>query len=174
MGHLLGDEALKAVAQALQSSIRKVDAVARFGGEEFCIVLPRTDEQAGLDVAEKLLRAVRAIDVLGADKQPLGRMSISVGLALYPDDMPPAFDGSQVDVLLDTADKAAFEAKRTGRDRVVSASDVSSRPRRPKVDEPGFGAATASSSTPSLASVSSERREGIDRERGDKGPKLLS
>lgn len=157
MGHLLGDEALKAVAMALQTSIRKVDAVARFGGEEFCIVLPRTDEAAGLDVAEKLLRAVRAIGVLGADNQPLGRMSISVGLAVYPDDMPPAVDGSPVEVILDTADKAAYEAKRRGRDRVITAGEVSGRPRRPKLDEPNLA------SPPTT-----------DPGKGDKGPKLLS
>lgn len=136
MGHLLGDEALRAVAQALATSIRKVDAVARFGGEEFCVVLPRTDEAAGLDVAEKLLRAVRALPVPGADGQPLGQLSISVGLAVYPDDMPPALESSPVEVLLDTADKAAYEAKRRGRDRVVQAAELSGRKRRPKLDEP--------------------------------------
>lgn len=136
MGHLLGDEALRAVAQALATSIRKVDAVARFGGEEFCVVLPRTDESAGLDVAEKLLRAVRALPLPGADGQPLGQLSISVGLAVYPDDMPPAFESSPVEVLLDTADKAAYDAKRRGRDRVILAADLSGRKRRPKLDEP--------------------------------------
>ena len=139
MGHLLGDETLKLVASALSSSVRKVDAVARFGGEEFCVVLPRTDEQAGLDVADKLLRAVRALSVPGNDSQPLGRMSISVGLAVYPVDMPPAIDGSPVDVILDAADKAAYEAKRRGRDRVVTAGEVSGRPKRPKLDEPALG-----------------------------------
>jgi diguanylate cyclase (GGDEF)-like protein len=138
MGHLLGDETLKAVAQALQGSIRKVDAVARFGGEEFCVVLPRTDEQAGQDVADKLLRAVRALTVPGAESQPLGRMSISVGLAVYPDDMPPAYEGTAVEVLLDAADKAAYEAKRRGRDRIVTMGEVSGRPRRPKLNEPSL------------------------------------
>ena len=139
MGHLLGDEALKAVAGALATSVRKVDAVARFGGEEFCVVLPRTDEAAGIDVADKLLRAVRALGVPGHESQPLGGMSISVGLAVYPVDMPPAIDGSPVDVILDAADKAAYEAKRRGRDRIVTAGEVSGRPRRPKLDEPALG-----------------------------------
>ncbi len=142
MGHLLGDEALRAVAFALASSVRKVDAVARFGGEEFCVVLPRTEEQSGLDVADKLLKAVRALTVPGADNQPLGCMSISVGVAVYPVDMPPAIDGSPVDVILDAADKAAYEAKRRGRNRVVTAGDVSGRPRKPKLDEPALGEKT--------------------------------
>lgn len=148
MGHLLGDEALKAVAGVLAASVRKVDAVARFGGEEFCVILPRTDEAAGIDVADKLLKNVRALELPGAESQPLGRMSISVGLAVYPQDMPPAIDGSPVDVILDAADKAAYEAKRRGRDRIVTAGEISGRPRRPKLDEPTLA--------------------------GDKGPKLLS
>ena len=153
MGHLLGDEALKAVAAALESSVRKVDAVARFGGEEFCVVLPRTDEAAGLDVAEKLLRAVRALDLPGADKQPLGRMSISVGVALYPEDMPAAAEQSPVDLVIDVADKAAYAAKHRGRDRVLSASEVHGRPKRPKLNEPNIvsSAPGAAPSTPALA-----------------------
>ena len=134
MGHLLGDDALRTVAQVLSSSVRKVDAVARFGGEEFCVILPRTDEVAGLDVADKLLKAMRGLELPGADNQPMGRMSISVGLAVYPDDMPAATSESPTKVLLDTADQAAYEAKRRGRDRVVSAGE--SRPKKPKLHEP--------------------------------------
>lgn len=144
MGHLLGDEALKAVAAVLGTSVRKVDAVARFGGEEFCVILPRTDESAGIDVADKLLKNVRALLVPGAESQPLGHMSISVGVAVYPQDMPPAIDGSPVEVILDCADKAAYEAKRKGRDRVVTAGEISGRPRRPRVDEPALASAAAS------------------------------
>jgi diguanylate cyclase (GGDEF)-like protein len=132
MGHLLGDDALRAVAQALASSVRKVDAVARFGGEEFCVVLPRTDEAAGLEVADKLLKAIRALDLPGASSQPLGRMSISVGVATYPDDMPPAFVDQPIKVLVDVADQAAYEAKRRGRDRVVAAGEQ--RPKKPKLE----------------------------------------
>ncbi|MBM4283127.1 MAG: diguanylate cyclase [Deltaproteobacteria bacterium] len=136
MGHLLGDDALRAVAQALQRSVRKVDAVARFGGEEFCVVLPRTDIDAGLEVTEKLLRAVRALVVPGADAQPLGHMSISVGVAVYPLDLPPVLDEEgATTALIDAADRGAYEAKRAGRDRVHL--PPSARSRRPRVDEPG-------------------------------------
>jgi diguanylate cyclase (GGDEF)-like protein len=134
MGHLLGDDALRMVAQALSQSVRKVDAVARFGGEEFCVVLPRTDEVAGIEVADKLLKAIRGLDLPGSASQPLGRMSISVGVAVYPDDMPPAVDEPPVKVLVDVADQAAYEAKRRGRDRVVAAGEA--RPKKPKL-EPG-------------------------------------
>jgi diguanylate cyclase (GGDEF)-like protein len=135
MGHLLGDDALRAVAQTLQSSVRKVDAVARFGGEEFCVVLPRTDVDASLEVADKLLRAVRALDLPGATSQPLGRMSISVGVAVYPDDLPPVVDeGGAAKALIEAADRGAYESKRGGRDRVHP--PASAGPRRPKVNEP--------------------------------------
>jgi diguanylate cyclase (GGDEF)-like protein len=138
MGHLLGDDALRAVAHALQNSVRKVDAVARYGGEEFCVVLPRTDIDAGLEVAEKLLRAVRGLDVPGASSQPLGRMSISVGVAVYPSDLPAVVDeGGTTKALIDVADRGAYEAKRAGRDRVQASP--SARSQRPQLDEPGHG-----------------------------------
>ena len=133
MGHLLGDDALKGVADVLRAAVRKVDAVARFGGEEFCVVLPRTDEAAGIEVADKLLKAVRSLELPGGPSQPLGRVSISIGVAVYPDDMPAAFEDPPAKVIVDVADQAAYEAKRQGRDRLVAAGE--SRPRRPKLHE---------------------------------------
>jgi diguanylate cyclase (GGDEF)-like protein len=133
MGHLLGDDALRAVAEVLRQSVRKVDAVARFGGEEFCVVLPRADESAGLEVAEKLLKAVRGLELPGASSQPLGRMSVSVGVAVYPDDMPAAFDDVPAKVVIDEADQASYEAKRRGRDQAVSVGET--KPRKPKLHE---------------------------------------
>lgn len=133
MGHLLGDDALRAVAEVLRHAVRKVDAVARFGGEEFCVVLPRADETAGLEVADKLLKAVRGLDLAGASSQPLGRMSVSIGVAVYPDDMPAAFDDVPATVVIDAADQASYEAKRRGRDQAVSIGET--RPRKPKLHE---------------------------------------
>jgi diguanylate cyclase (GGDEF)-like protein len=136
MGHLLGDEALKAVASALDGSVRKVDAVARFGGEEFCVFLPRTDEASGLDVADKLHGAVRSAGVEGAATQPLGHLSISVGLAVYPQDMPPAFEGTPHNALLDRADQAVYAAKHAGRDRTVAISSLIGTADKPGLHEP--------------------------------------
>ena len=136
MGHLLGDDALRAVADAVRSSVRKVDGVARFGGEEFCVVLPKTDAEAGHEVAEKLMKAVRALDLPGGSSQPLGEMSISVGVAVFPDDMPTAFADPPAKVIIDVADRAAYEAKRRGRNQAVSAAE--SRPNRPKLHEIGI------------------------------------
>jgi len=135
MGHLLGDEALKAVANALRDSVRKVDAVARFGGEEFCVFLPRADEHAAIEVGEKLSRAITELDIEGADQQPLGHLSISVGVAVYPDDLPAVVKGSPGKGLLDAADQGVYRAKHLGRNRVVTAAEAQGRERAPDVDE---------------------------------------
>lgn len=137
MGHLLGDEALKEIARTLQESVRKVDAVARFGGEELCVILPRTEEEDARDVATKLLGAVRDISLPGSEKQPLGHLSISVGVGVYPTDMPAAVDGPQWSALLDVADRAVFTAKDRGRDRVVTGTDALSLSPKLELDELG-------------------------------------
>lgn len=111
MGHLMGDIALKEVAHCLQQSVRKVDGVARFGGEEFCVILPQTDPEAAAEVAEKLLLAVRSLQVQGAEEQPLGHLSVSIGVAWFPD--------SSEQELLGAADQALYAAKHQGRDRFV-------------------------------------------------------
>ncbi|MCP4498532.1 MAG: diguanylate cyclase [Deltaproteobacteria bacterium] len=135
MGHLLGDEALKAVANELRTHVRKVDAVARYGGEEFCIILPRSDEKAAVEVAEKLSREICNLSINGASDQPMGLLSVSVGVSTFPDDLPDAVQGSLEKQLIDAADKALFAAKIQGRNRVVSASSMQGRKPRAGIDE---------------------------------------
>lgn len=119
MGHLVGDDALRAVARCLAARVRKVDAVARYGGEEFCVVLPQTTEAAATEVAEKLRAAVAALEVPGAGDQPLGHLSISVGIGVYPDHLPATYSGPAWDVLLHATDRALYEAKARGRNTSV-------------------------------------------------------
>ena len=114
MGHLLGDVALKEIALCLQQSVRKVDGVARFGGEEFCVILPQTGPEAALEVAEKLTQAVRRLKIKGFEEQPLGHLSVSTGIAWFP--KTPEKD------LMGAADEALYAAKHQGRDRFVMAS----------------------------------------------------
>lgn len=114
MGHLIGDVALKEIAQCLLQSVRKVDGVARFGGEEFCVVLPQTGPEAALEVAEKLTQAVRNLKIKGSDTQPLGHLSVSTGIAWFPE--KPEKE------LIEAADKALYDAKHRGRDRFVMAA----------------------------------------------------
>lgn len=112
-GHPAGDAALKAVASVLRESLREVDTVARAGGEEFWVLLAHTGETGAAEVAEKLRRRVAALDVEGADDQPLGHLSVSIGVA----QRKPAEDA---DSLLARADAALYRAKRAGRDRVAA------------------------------------------------------
>lgn len=118
MGHLLGDAALKRVATCLKTTLRKVDTVARYGGEEFCVLLPLCDVTAAMEVAEKLCAAVRAIDVRGAKTQPLGYLSVSIGVSVYDAEL---FLGENVSQnMVQAADRALYQAKDQGRDRVVA------------------------------------------------------
>lgn len=110
-GHAAGDEALKAIAEVLTDEIREVDTAARVGGEELWVLLPETDEAGASEVAEKLRRRVAALDVTGADGQPLGHLSVSIGVATR-------LPGEGARALLDRADGALYAAKRGGRDRV--------------------------------------------------------
>jgi len=119
MGHVLGDEALQKIAEALQNSVRKVDGVARFGGEEFCVILPQTNERAAKEVADKLCTVVREIVVAGADEQPLGFISISVGGASFPAHVKAYSPNEAMTALLQAADTALYAAKAQGRNNAM-------------------------------------------------------
>ena len=110
-GHPAGDAALKAVAAVLVESLREVDTAARVGGEEFWVLLPQTDAAGAAGVAEKLRRRIASLDVEGAGGQPLGHLSVSIGVAQRETD-----EGAHP--LLARADKALYVAKHAGRDRV--------------------------------------------------------
>jgi diguanylate cyclase (GGDEF)-like protein len=113
-GHLVGDAVLKALAQLLRRNVRKVDVVARYGGDEFCIVLPRVGRADALEVAEKLRRTVAFATLHAPEGAPPLRSTISVGIATL------GVDAHDVESLLRTADQALIEAKQLGRDRVAS------------------------------------------------------
>ncbi len=112
-GHPMGDRVLQEVARILSGRLRKVDTLARYGGEEFTVLLPRIAKAQALEVAEKLRQAVAAHDFPGGAEQPLGRVTLSLGVASFPE------DATEGDELLERADAALYEAKARGRDRVV-------------------------------------------------------
>ena len=110
-GHAAGDGILRQVAHLLGGAVRKVDMVARYGGEEFAVVLPGADRAAGLAAGEKLRSAVAEAAIPHAGVGP-GHVTISVGVAVWPD------DAADLGELIDCADAALYAAKRAGRDAV--------------------------------------------------------
>lgn len=119
MGHVLGDVALKELAAVLKENIRRVDTLARFGGEEFCVILPQSDIRAAREVASKLCEAVRGLKLRGVEKQELGHLSVSIGITVVSGENELLSNDSAVTDLLALADHALYEAKRLGRDRFI-------------------------------------------------------
>jgi diguanylate cyclase (GGDEF)-like protein len=113
-GHGAGDRCLKRIAQALQDSVRRTsDLVSRYGGEEFAILLPNTDEDGALMIATELLAAIRALAIPHAAWER-GIVTISIGIAVACP--PPMIDPA---LLVERADQRLYAAKQAGRDRVL-------------------------------------------------------
>ena len=111
-GHATGDEVLRAVAGAIVSAVREDDVPARFGGEEFVVLLRNPDPGVAVEVGERIRASVRALDLA---RFGVRGVSVSVGVAVAdgPDD--------PIEDIIETADQALYRAKRGGRDRVVAA-----------------------------------------------------
>ena len=120
-GHAVGDEVLQGVARLLMLGVRDSDACVRYGGEEFLLILPSTDENRALEVAERLRRSVSGHDW---ERTAAGlRVSASFGLA-------QRIEGEDIAAWLSRADQAMYVAKRDGRNRVRRASRLQKTPRR--------------------------------------------
>jgi len=112
-GHLAGDQALRKAAAAMRRTAREMDVVVRYGGEEFCLILPGTSKKEAFFSAERLRQIIEAETFPGEGRLPLGRLTISLGIATYPD------DGTTTHDLLSAADLALYRAKEQGRNRTV-------------------------------------------------------
>ena len=112
-GHLKGDELLKQFALLLKENTRKTDTLARYGGEEFLIVLPGLKKNQATEIAEKIQGIVEQNKFYNQKKQPSGNLTISSGLASFPE------DGKNIKTLLVNVDKALYEAKNKGRNRLI-------------------------------------------------------
>lgn len=112
-GHAAGDVVLKKTARLLKNSGRQMDIVTRCGGERFCVILPATPRKESLCVAERFRREVERAGFTHEENLPLGRLTISIGLATAPE------SGSSVESLLGSAEVALQRAKNSGRNRVV-------------------------------------------------------
>jgi diguanylate cyclase (GGDEF)-like protein len=114
-GHLAGDKLLQQLAAVVNEAVRKDDVFGRFGGEEFLLILPHTSANQALQAAEKIRTLLAGHPFPFADKQPLKVISISGGVAEYP------LHGLDAAGLLHAADEALYEAKRSGRNKVLPA-----------------------------------------------------
>lgn len=112
-GHQAGDEILKQIAGLFSQNIRKIDLAARYGGEEFAVVLLETNKRSGSVVAEKIKNLIEEYPFPNEETQPNGKITVSMGLATFPD------DASNFDELIGFADRRLYLAKQRGRNQVV-------------------------------------------------------
>jgi two-component system, cell cycle response regulator len=118
-GHPAGDEVLRQLARVLNDTRRANDVVARYGGEEFAVILVDTAKFTAAKVAERVRERIAAHDFSDA-AQRAGNISVSIGVATFPD------DGADAEGLVRAADTALYAAKRAGRNRVVLATEAMS------------------------------------------------
>ena len=110
-GHLFGDRVLTDVAAILQKSMREIDVCARYGGDEFMVVLPQTHFSGSLTVADRIWRGVGAQEF--QDGKVSAHLTISIGISFFPNK-----NVSSVEQLVRFADEALYQAKREGRNRI--------------------------------------------------------
>jgi diguanylate cyclase len=123
-GHPVGDEVIRRIAGAVRKQIRGTDVAARFGGEEFAVLLPETDLFGALTVAGTVHRAISRLTlVLKTTQQRLPNVSVSVGVSCLREDDSP-------ETLVERADQALYVAKRTGRNQVISERQLDEIDRR--------------------------------------------
>ena len=113
-GHLTGDSVIKKVAWVIKSRCREEDLICRFGGDEFIIVLPRTNQEKALDIAERIRKAISELLFVPSESREI-RVTISVGVALFPG------HGTEKESLMEAVDKALYRAKQSGRNQISKA-----------------------------------------------------
>ena len=114
LGHQMGDQLLSDVSRILKATCDGKGYVARYGGEEFAVILPNMRKDSAFEIAEVLRKAIEGYQFKGQDVQPSKNLTISAGLATYPED---ALDKEK---LIYLADMALYEAKRTGKNKVCA------------------------------------------------------
>jgi diguanylate cyclase len=116
-GHLTGDQVLRLVALSVKQNVKGQDIAARFGGEEFAVILPRTALRAALTVADQIRRTVMGKELMKRSTgEHLGRVTVSIGVATYR-------RGDTIQSLIERADGCLYAAKRNGRNRVICETD---------------------------------------------------
>jgi diguanylate cyclase (GGDEF)-like protein len=121
LGHFHGDRVLSAVGQVVNDGVRRIDTAARYGGDEFVVLLPETDPTGAFVLAEKIRIGVNDLTLDLPDDTV--RASMSVGVVSFPE------DGSTADELMISADRAMYASKRAGKNRVTGVDVPAGRPR---------------------------------------------
>ncbi|MEE8329397.1 MAG: diguanylate cyclase [Thermodesulfovibrionia bacterium] len=112
-GHLTGNKSLKKLARIIKKSVRNVDIVTRYGGEEFAMILPETNKEGGLVISERIRERVEQSTFIKGEKQPLKKFTISGGLATLNVDAKTNSD------LIKKADQALYRAKARGKNQIA-------------------------------------------------------
>jgi diguanylate cyclase (GGDEF)-like protein len=118
-GHPTGDIVLRDLAETLRENVREIDTAARWGGEEFALILPGTDLEGAAQVAERIRAALAEREILSVDGAPL-HVTASFGVAA-------SNPTTTVQQLVEAADEALYRAKRAGKDRVYAGTDPVTR-----------------------------------------------
>jgi len=115
-GHPKGDILLRDLSEMVSERLRRSDVLARYGGEEFVVILPETDKRVAAELAEDIRQLIESHPFPGCECQPGGKVTISVGVATFPE------DGKAPMTIITAADDALYKAKHAGRNRVCLAS----------------------------------------------------
>ena len=111
-GHLTGDQILRETGVLIGENIREIDIAGRYGGEEFCVILPDTDRQGAHYAAQRIRQAVENAVIKAYDASVT--ITVSIGTSTFSD------DGKKMDELIDKADWALYRVKKQGRNKVCS------------------------------------------------------
>ena len=111
-GHLKGDQVLRIIGEIIKNLVRKSDAAARYGGDEFVVLLPETSKETAVSVAEQIRRRIENYPFFGRETQPAGKVTVSLGVSGFPQ------DGADARGLIECADRALYQAKDKGRNLV--------------------------------------------------------
>jgi len=111
-GHLVGDQVLCVLTQAIRQNIKATDSIGRWGGEEFTLILPETDGPQAQIVAERIRQSVNALTIRDRNGEQLPFPTVSQGLAVFPD------EANEVYKLIDIADQRLYIAKERGRNQI--------------------------------------------------------
>jgi len=111
-GHLVGDQVLIALCDAVRQNIKCTDSIGRWGGEEFIIALPRANASQAIQVANRIRRAIGEISLFSRDQVPIPAPTICQGISVFPE------EANEIVALIDLADQRLYEAKERGRNQI--------------------------------------------------------